>query len=102
MHLHAYSREIALAVEGLINLPYALKYNASYSEYFYGFSLSGESALLKVLNLAGRLLWPYILMKLQNHLSKLEGSRKRALSAALKILKGIDLVVKLRYLLNNN
>lgn len=70
VHLHQYSKEIALVIEIAINIPYSLKYNASYSEYFYGFSLSNKQNWIKRVGiLITRLLYPYLMLKFSNYIN---------------------------------
>ena len=90
-----------MALEFCINLPFALKYNASYAEYFYGFVLQASNSKAKrLLILFFRLLFPYVLQKMNE--SKTQGWKKKILEYLYKIIKFCDILIKLKYLLDED
>ncbi|CAD8144367.1 unnamed protein product [Paramecium octaurelia] len=102
---YQYSKEIAYLIEFCINLPYALKYNASYAEYFYGFFLSEQkqnNKVKRVLTLMLRIMIPYILQKLHEYSNNPNQDRKKKIIYWLyRGFKLIDILMKFQYLLND-
>ncbi|CAD8056265.1 unnamed protein product [Paramecium sonneborni] len=100
-----YTKEIAFLIEFCINLPYALKYNTSYAEYFYGFYLSEQKQNKKFKRIATlmiRILIPYILQKLHEYSINPNSNRGKKITQYLyRGFKLIDILMKFQYLLND-
>ncbi|KAM3143989.1 hypothetical protein pb186bvf_003753 [Paramecium bursaria] len=98
IQFHQYSQEIASIIEFVINIPFAYKTNSSFGESFFGFSLDHQK--YKILNLCIRQLYPYIKQKLFNLQNNSQGRKKQILQIVYKVICGLEIALKLYYLLN--